>query len=63
MCSIGNLNEENNGAYSIEQCLGRNFSNELLVTRSEIYVSVSCCQLTDDNGFLRRSVEGFISFE
>lgn len=60
---IGNLHEEDNGAYSTEQHLVRNVSNELLVTRSEIYVSVSCCQLTDDNGFLGRSVEGCISVD
>jgi hypothetical protein len=60
---IGNLHEEDNGAYSTEQHLVGNFSNELLVTRSEIYVSVSCCQLTDDNGFLGRSMEGCISVD
>lgn len=63
VCGIGNLHEEDNGAYSTEQCLVRNFSNELLVTRSEIYVSVSCCQLTDDTGFLGRSMEGCISVD
>jgi len=60
---IGNFHEKDNGAYSTKQCLVGNVSNELLVTRSEIYVFVSCCQLTDDNGFLGRSMEGCISVD